>query len=116
MVFNYNILSGYSEHYNESSFSDKLNRFCSSIGKEVVRKVLTLYYVLKSRDVPMKMKITIIGALGYFILPFDLMPDFIVGLGFADDIAAICFAYDQVEAYRTPKIDRKVEERLGNLF
>ena len=45
MVFNYNILSGYSEHYNESSFSDKLNRFCSSIGKEVVRKVLTLYYV-----------------------------------------------------------------------
>lgn len=116
MVFNYNILGVYNEHYNESSFLDKLNRFCCRLGKEVVRKVLTLYYVLKSKDVPMRMKITIIGALGYFVLPTDLVPDFIVGLGFADDIAAICFAYDQVEAYRTPEIDREVEDRLAYLF
>ena len=116
MVFNYNIIRSYGEHYNENSLSNKLNNFGNSIGKEVVRKVLTLYFVLKSREVSLKIKITIIGALGYLILPTDLMPDFIVGLGFADDIAAICFAYDQIEAYRTPEIDRKVEERLDNLF
>lgn len=56
---------------------------------KVIYYVLILYYSLKSDKVSAKEKALIIGALGYFILPVDLVPDLIPGVGFADDAAAL---------------------------
>lgn len=39
----------------------------------------------------------IIGALGYFILPLDFIPDAIPVLGFSDDLAALVAAYGYVK-------------------
>jgi uncharacterized membrane protein YkvA (DUF1232 family) len=53
--------------------------------------LLAAYYAVLDRETPLTVRITLAGALAYFVLPFDLIPDFIVGLGYTDD-AAILFA------------------------
>ncbi len=53
--------------------------------------LLAAYYATLDRRTPTRVRLTLIGALIYFLSPFDLMPDFIIGLGFTDD-AAVLFA------------------------
>lgn len=56
------------------------------------------------------------GALGYLILPIDLIPDVVPVLGLTDDAAAITLAYDTVKASITPEIERKAKEKLAQWF
>ena len=49
----------------------------------------------------------IFGALGYFILPTDLIPDIVIGLGYTDDIAAMLIVYNRLKS----NIDEHVEEK-----
>jgi uncharacterized membrane protein YkvA (DUF1232 family) len=66
-------------------------------GLRVIYYVLLLYYSLQSDTVTLKEKALIIGALGYFILPVDLVPDFIIGLGYGDDAAALVAVVKMLE-------------------
>ena len=66
-----------------------------------------LFYVLTSPSTPLRYKQIIIGALGYFILPTDLLPDFIPGIGFADDLAAVLAVVKIVMSCITPEIKSK---------
>lgn len=93
-----------------------MGKLAEKAGKEVVSKALLLYFVLISSNIPMTVRVTIAGALGYLVLPLDLIPDFIIGLGFTDDIAALCYVCEQVQIYRTPEIDQKVNDKLKEIF
>ena len=42
---------------------------------------------------PLPIRVTLLGALAYFVLPFDAVPDFIVGLGYTDDAAVLAAAF-----------------------
>ena len=66
----------YRKHYNDDDFWDKIMNVAKKAGAKVVYCALLLYYVLKSSSVPTEDKLIIIGALGYFILPLDLIADF----------------------------------------
>jgi uncharacterized membrane protein YkvA (DUF1232 family) len=55
--------------------------------------------------------VLITGALGYFVLPIDLIPDFLP-CGFLDDICAMGLALAEVGEFVTPEIEAEVEERL----
>ena len=79
--------AGYAGNYSDESFNHKVKRFGKKMGGKLLFNVYVLYYVLKSKDVPIKVKAEIIGALGYVIVPLDLIPDFIPVAGFADDLA-----------------------------
>ena len=48
------------------------------------------------KEIPTKSIISIIAAIIYFVSPIDFIPDFIVGLGFADDAAIIGFTIKQI--------------------
>ena len=48
------------------------------------------------KEVPTKTIISIIAAIIYFVSPVDFIPDFIAGLGFADDAAIIGFTIKQI--------------------
>ncbi len=61
-------------------------------------------------------KSIIIGALGYFILAIDLIPDFIPVAGFADDIAALTACIKTVMDNITPDIKRKAVQKLTDWF
>lgn len=110
------LINEYGKYFNKDKFLPKIGEIAEKAGKEVVSKALLLYYVMISPNVPMSVRITIAGALGYLVLPFDLIPDVVIGLGFTDDVAALCYVCDQVQSYRTQDIDNKVERKMDELF
>lgn len=52
-------------------------------------EVVAAYYCALDRETPTRVRASLLGALGYFVLPLDGIPDFILGLGFTDDAAVI---------------------------
>jgi uncharacterized membrane protein YkvA (DUF1232 family) len=77
---------------------------------------LTLFYCLQDPDTPKWAKATIAGALGYFILPMDLIPDFLPGAGFTDDWGALFAAIGTVAAYIKNEHRLKAASQWGRLF
>jgi len=54
--------------------------------------VAASYYCMLDPATPTKVRGILLAALAYFVLPLDLVPDFIVGFGFTDDIAVLAAA------------------------
>jgi len=54
-----------------------------------VEDLLTVYYCAFDRNTPRHVQATLIGALAYFILPFDAVPDMLPLLGYTDDMALL---------------------------
>lgn len=50
----------------------------------------------KYKVIPIKSIAMITVAILYFVIPTDLIPDFIIGLGYGDDIAVLVFVFKQV--------------------
>src|SRR5476651_2580907 len=50
---------------------------------------------------PFAIRVTLFGALAYFVMPFDVIPDFIVGLGYTDDAAVLLAAFTAASAHIT---------------
>lgn len=105
-----------SENYSDDKFWGKLKKFAKKAGSSVVYAVLLLYYTLQKPEVPTKAKAVIIGALGYFILPLDLIPDFVTGVGYTDDLGALGFALFQVAMYIDDSIKLKAKDKLSEWF
>lgn len=106
----------YQEHYSEPKFAGKLAKVAKSAGRKMVYAALLLYYVLKSPSVKKGDKTTIIGALGYFILPLDILPDFVPMVGFTDDLSAILLALHAVWKNITPEIKAMAAAKASELF
>ena len=93
----------YGTYFSEKSFWKKIERVAKKVGATVLRPVFTLYYMLQDEKVPLQHKAYIIGALGYFILPFDL-------------IAVMTFVLKMVKDSITPEIRRKADQKILDLF
>ena len=106
----------YEKYYSEEGLMDKLKKFAKKAGIKTVYAALLLYYVLLSKDVPVKENGLIIGALGYLILPVDLIPDFIPVAGFTDDLAALAYAIHAVRSYVSPEIEVQAKAKLKDWF
>ncbi len=50
---------------------------------------------------PLPIRVTLFGALAYFVMPFDVIPDFIAGLGYTDDAAVFLAAFTAASAHIT---------------
>ncbi|WP_456276485.1 YkvA family protein [Bacillus sp. AK128] len=109
-------LNQHEKHFSEEKFWTKVQKFAKKAGTSVVYAVLLLYYTLQKPEVPLKVKATIVGALGYFILPLDLIPDLAPGVGYADDLSVVLFALVQVALYVDDEIKMKAKSKLKDLF
>jgi len=75
--------------------------------KQVVAKLpfaedlLAAYYCAFDRETPRHVQAALLGALAYFILPFDFMPDMLPILGFTDDAAVLATAIRMVASHIT---------------
>jgi uncharacterized membrane protein YkvA (DUF1232 family) len=83
---------------------------------KVVYPALLLQYLMKSEEVPLKTKLIISAALGYFILPVDFIPDFAPLIGFADDLGVMLLLLRQVATNVTPDIRMKARQHLYKWF
>jgi uncharacterized membrane protein YkvA (DUF1232 family) len=59
------------------------------------------YYCATDSTTPIAIRATLFGALAYFVLPFDIIPDFILGFGFTDDAAVLFGAFKAAQAHIT---------------
>ncbi|MBQ1409390.1 MAG: DUF1232 domain-containing protein [Bacteroidales bacterium] len=109
-------LTKYEEHYSEENFWDKLKKYAKTAGSKVVFTALELYYALQSDTTPRWAKGVIIGALGYFILPLDLVSDFLPGVGYTDDLATLTAAMLSVAKSITPEIEEQANKKLNEWF
>jgi len=50
------------------------------------------YFCAVDPATPSKVKATLFAALAYFVMPFDLIPDFFAGIGYSDDAAVLALA------------------------
>jgi uncharacterized membrane protein YkvA (DUF1232 family) len=106
----------YSEQYSEDSLFEKIKKVAKAAGIKVIYYVLIAYYLLKKPEVPKKEKAIIIGALGYFIMPLDLVPDFTAGVGYVDDLGALALALGKVALYIDDEIKQKAKDKLRDIF
>ena len=106
----------YEDKYSEAGLWDKIRKNIAKIGVKVIYQALLLYYVAQSPTCPPKIKAGIIGALGYLISPFDLIPDIMPGIGFADDAIAIATAVALAQIYITDEIKAQAKAKLADLL
>jgi uncharacterized membrane protein YkvA (DUF1232 family) len=82
-------------------------RFWSKL-KRVVAKLpfaedlLAAYYCAFDKETPRHVQVALLGAIAYFILPFDFLPDVMPVLGFTDDAAVLATAIRMVASHITP--------------
>ena len=108
-------LERYTAYYNAEKFWKKIKRFAKRIGSKAVYYALVLYYALQSPTISKKDKLIVYGALGYLILPIDLLPDFLPG-GFTDDIAGLAIAVYKIARNITPEVRDKAKSKVEEWF
>ena len=65
--------------------------------------LLAAWYCAFDRDTPVQVKAALVGALAYFVLPFDGVPDILPLLGLADDAAILAAALRMVTSHLRPE-------------
>ncbi len=81
-------------------FWDKLRKTLGRI--PFVEDALAAFYCATDKATPLYVRAVLMGALVYFIVPFDVIPDFIAGIGFTDDAAVLAAAMAAVKAALKP--------------
>jgi uncharacterized membrane protein YkvA (DUF1232 family) len=72
-------------------------------GLPFAEDLLAAYYCAFDHETPMQVKAALVGALAYFVLPFDFVPDVLPVLGFADDAAVLATALRLVAGHMRPE-------------
>ena len=70
------------------------------------------YFCAADPATPTRVRGTLLAALAYFIMPADLVPDFILGLGFTDDATVLAMALGLVSSHLTPQHRKAAKEAL----
>lgn len=109
-------IASYEKHYSDERFYGKLTSAAQKAGRKLVYTALLLYHTMKSGETPFAHKATVIGALGYFILPLDAIADILPVIGFTDDATVIGIALATITSSITPEIKRQAKEHLAHWF
>jgi uncharacterized membrane protein YkvA (DUF1232 family) len=97
----------------ERRFWAKLKRVLGRI--PFADDLLAGYYCALDRQTPTRVRAVLLGAIAYFVLPADAVPDLFVGLGFTDDAAVIAAALTAVGRHLQPRHRAQARARLERL-
>lgn len=102
---------------NFEKLQEKLMPYAKKYGRVAAKPVLELYYVLREDSTPAKDKAVIALALGYLLLPSDILPLRKFGIfGLLDDTLSVSVVYKKMRKNITPAVSFKVEMTLDKWF
>ncbi len=79
----------------------------------ITEDAVAAYYCATDRNTPAYVKAVLMGAIAYFVTPADVIPDFIVGLGFTDDAAVLMAALSAIRGHLKPEHRLWARDFLG---
>ncbi len=92
---------------------DALRKIRGDLG--VLLRLAHAWATRRYTAVPWKTMLYAVGAITYFVLPIDLIPDFVAGIGFLDDIAVVTAVVhalqDDLRAFRAWERGWRIEDR-----
>jgi len=97
--------------FDDDSFWNKVRDFAAKV--PFAADAIAMYFALRDPRTPFKHKAVILGALAYWIDPFDAVPDFIVAAGQLDDLTTIAAALFVVRKSVTAEHMRRARGILG---
>ncbi len=95
-------------------------RFWTKVRRTVGRipfteDLLAAWYCAVDRDTPAYVRAVLFGAVAYFVLPADVIPDVIAGLGYTDDASVIAAALSAVGRNIMPKHRQQARDTIDEL-
>lgn len=108
--------SKYEKYFSTDGFWLKLKRGAKKAGSKVIYSGLLLFYALESPKTPLRAKVQIYGALGYLILPLDLVPDLLPIVGYVDDLSVLGLALASVAKSIDDDVKRKAKSKLRDFL
>jgi uncharacterized membrane protein YkvA (DUF1232 family) len=99
----------------ERGFWPKLRRHARRL--PFLDELLAAYYCAIDPATPLRAKAILYGAIAYFVLPVDLIPDWVVGIGFTDDAAVLAAAVrsilPHIKDHHRTRAHRAIERLAG---
>ena len=74
-------------------------------------ELVAAYYSALDPQTPHRVRLMLLAALAYFVLPFDTIPDLLAGIGFSDDAAVLLATISLVRSHITP-VHREAARRI----
>ena len=79
------------------------------------RDALSVWHCARDEETPLAAKGMMLAALAYFVMPVDVVPDFIAGLGFTDDAAVFAALVAVLGRNLKPKHREAAQQDLDRL-
>lgn len=96
-----------------AEFFERLKRVAKRI--PFSEDLLAAWICARDPSTPRRVRMTLLAALGYFVLPLDALPDIMPLLGFTDDAAVIAAALAAVASSITPEHREKAKQAMAEL-
>lgn len=86
-----------------------------TIGKvPFVEDAVAAYFCAMDSNTPTWVRATLMGSLAYFVVPADMIPDFVAGLGFTDDATVILAALRTISGHMNDEHREKAQQALSD--
>ena len=99
----------------ESAFREQFWRKARRVAASIpfAEGLLTAYYCAFDKSTPLPVKSSLFGALAYFLLPTDVIPDVLPVLGFTDDAAMLAAAIKLMASHIRPEHRVAAKDKLA---
>ena len=100
-----------------SSFEENIIlKILVKAGRTISKPALEVLEMAIDPYTPAQVRVSLMAALAYLIMPFDLFPDFMPLMGFSDDFVALSAVLSIWSKYMTPSIRKRAEKKLNRIF
>ena len=100
-----------------SSFDENIIiKILIKAGRTIAKPALEVLEMALDPFTPVQVRVSLMAALAYLIMPFDLFPDFMPLIGFSDDFVALTAVLSIWNKYMTPSIRARANRKLNKLF
>ncbi|EGU40303.1 hypothetical protein VIS19158_00890 [Vibrio scophthalmi LMG 19158] len=99
----------------ERTFWRKVKGSAKKLGEEIAVTGIKSWLAMTDSQTSVRHKAILGGALAYFVLPVDMVPDVLAGVGFTDDMAAMTLAANSVGTAITDQHEQAARDKWHSL-